>query len=171
MYHQGKCAITFIEISHPDRHDQSEDLKDAFSDLDDGQAARCTLTMSPDAPHFRLACQSTAGSTQVDYPKDSDAFESFESLQTQSFSYKLALIQPALKVLNTQTALKTAVNINQRGLLQLKHLVKNENAQVSFVEIIICPDEEDVDETTTDGSGSGSAVSGGDGRGAMVVDG
>lgn len=54
---------------------------------------------------------STADCVQVDYPKDSEVFESYECSETQFNTYKLSLLQPAVKALNLSQ--KTQLRMNQ----------------------------------------------------------
>jgi cell cycle checkpoint protein len=88
---------------------EADYLKDAFNELD-WSSQLITFTLSPDAPHFRLSTSDTSASCQVDYPKESEVFESFECETTCSFSYKLSLLQPAVKALSLSH--KTQLRIN-----------------------------------------------------------
>jgi len=137
---------------------KSEELKEALNDLD-LSANRVSFMMSPDPPHFRLSTDSTAASSQIDYPKDAEIFESFESTKTQVNNYRLGLLQPTIKILNT--AVKTSVSMNEKGMLQLKHMMKNESEtldnQYSFIEVLLCPDEADDADSTSDTTSIASA--------------
>jgi len=136
---------------------KSEELKEALNDLD-SSATKVSLMMSPDPPYFRLSTDSNAASSQLDYPKDA-IFETFESTKTQLNSYRLGLLQPTVKILNT--AVKTSVSMNEKGMLQFKHMMKNESDtldnQYSFIEVLLCPDETD----DADSSDTTSVASGG----------
>ncbi|XP_076973059.1 cell cycle checkpoint protein RAD1 isoform X2 [Tamandua tetradactyla] len=61
---------------------QSEGLREAFSELD-MTSDILQITMSPDKPYFRLSTFGNAGSSHLDYPKDSDLMEAFHCNQTQ----------------------------------------------------------------------------------------
>lgn len=61
---------------------QSEGLREAFSELDMTSEV-LQITMSPNKPYFRLSTFGNAGSSHLDYPKDSDLMESFQCNQTQ----------------------------------------------------------------------------------------
>jgi len=117
---------------------EAEYLKDAFNELD-WTSAQVTILISPDAPHFRLSTIGPSGSCQVDYPKDSEVFETFECTTTETHSYKLSLLQPAVKALSLAT--KTQLRINEVGLLSLQHMIKSEEKNISFVDFFISPEE------------------------------
>ncbi len=114
---------------------EAEYLKEAFNELD-WSSQLITFTLSPDAPHFRLSTSGPAGSCQVDYPKESEVFESFECETTCSFSYKLSLLQPAVKALSI--ANKTQLRINEVGVLSIQHMIRDEG-NVSFVDFLLAP--------------------------------
>lgn len=61
---------------------QSEGLREAFSELDMTSEV-LQITMSPDKPYFRLSTFGNAGSSHLDYPKDSDLMELFHCSETQ----------------------------------------------------------------------------------------
>ncbi|XP_052599091.1 cell cycle checkpoint protein RAD1 isoform X2 [Peromyscus californicus insignis] len=61
---------------------QSEGLREAFSELDMTSDV-LQITVSPDKPHFRLSTFGNAGSSHLDYPKDSDLMEAFHCNKTQ----------------------------------------------------------------------------------------
>jgi cell cycle checkpoint protein len=117
-------------------------LKEAFNELD-WSSQNVTVLLSPDPPYFRLSTQGTAGSCQVDYPKDSEAFEAFECQELQMFTYKLKSLQPSVKALNQ--AVKTQMRLNARGLLSLQHMIKSDN-HTSFVDFFIVPNEPGADD-------------------------
>jgi len=75
-----------------------EALKEAFNELD-WSLPFATIILSPNPPFFRLITNGPSGSCQVDYPKNSDVFESFECQITQNRSYKLKSLQACVKAL------------------------------------------------------------------------
>ena|SRR5690554_5522243 len=117
---------------------EAEYLKEAFNELD-WSSSEVTILLSPDAPYFRLSTVGPTGSCQVDYPKDSEVFESFECEVTQANTYRLSLLQPAVKALALSH--KTQLRMNQVGILSLQHLIKNEDKNISFVDFFIAPEE------------------------------
>jgi len=119
---------------------QSAQLKEAFNELD-WSSQYVTILLSPDPPHFRLSTQGTAGSCQVDYPKDSEVFEAFECQETHINNYKLKTLQPSIKALNQAT--KTQLRVNQRGLLSLQHMIKCEDNHTCFVDFFVVPTDEE----------------------------
>lgn len=118
---------------------ESDFLKDAFSELD-WSSPLITFFVSAEAPHFRLSTSGPSGSCQVDYPKDSEVFELFECETTSSFSYKLQLLQPAVKALAQSH--KTQLRINESGVLSIQHMIKDEEKNFSFVDFLIAPCED-----------------------------
>ncbi|KAJ7335064.1 hypothetical protein JRQ81_013005 [Phrynocephalus forsythii] len=122
---------------------QSEGLREAFSELDMTSEV-LQITMSPDKPYFRLSTFGNAGSTHLDYPKDSDLIEAFHCNQTQTNRYKIALIKPSVKAL--ALSCKVSVRTDNRGFLSLQYMIRNEDGQICFVEFYCCPDEDIADE-------------------------
>eukprot|EP01094_Clydonella_sp_ATCC50884_P023345 TRINITY_DN5569_c0_g1_i2.p1 TRINITY_DN5569_c0_g1~~TRINITY_DN5569_c0_g1_i2.p1 ORF type:complete len:318 (+),score=84.62 TRINITY_DN5569_c0_g1_i2:44-955(+) len=114
-------------------------LKEAFNELD-WSADDVTLTLSPDAPHFRLTTGGVLGSCQVDCPADSEMIESFECAQTQANRYKFSILKPSVKAL--QVATKTQLRTNVDGALSLQHMVKVEDGSSCFIDFFVCPCEE-----------------------------
>lgn len=105
--------------------------------------------MSPDEPHFRLSTTGPSGSCQVDYPKDSEVFESFDCTETQIYTYKLSHMLPAVKALSLSR--KAQLRINKEGILSLQHMIEaaeGANKKHCFVDFFILPKEEDDDDTS-----------------------
>ncbi|KAB0355061.1 hypothetical protein FD755_022520 [Muntiacus reevesi] len=73
-----------------------------------------------------LSTFGNAGSSHLDYPKDSDLMESFHCNQTQAL------------VLSCKVSIRT----DNRGFLSLQYMIRNEDGQICFVEYYCCPDEE-----------------------------
>ncbi|KAJ3120954.1 ssDNA endodeoxyribonuclease [Nowakowskiella sp. JEL0407] len=111
-------------------------LKSAFSELD-GTAERFTVLVSPNAPYFRISVKSVVGDAQIDYPKDTDVFETFTCDEVCSNSYKYSTMLFALRALQVST--KTYIRINQRGFLSMQFMVPVTDSQVSFIDFIIVP--------------------------------
>ena len=65
---------------------KSEWLRDTLADLS-VTSETLTLLVSPDRPNLRLSTMGSAGSAEVDYPKETDVIESFscERIQVNSF--------------------------------------------------------------------------------------
>ncbi|EPY73155.1 cell cycle checkpoint protein RAD1-like protein [Camelus ferus] len=118
---------------------QSEGLREAFSELDMTSEV-LQITMSPDKPYFRLSTFGNAGSSHLDYPKDSDLMESFQCTQTQVNRYKISLLKPSTKAL--VLSCKVSIRTDNRGFLSLQYMIRNEDGQICFVEYYCCPDEE-----------------------------
>lgn len=118
---------------------QSEGLKEAFSELD-MTSDILQITMSPTKPYFRLSTFGNAGSTHLDYPKDSDLIEAFHCTETQTNRYKISLLKPSTKAL--ALSCKVSIRTDNRGFLSLQYMVRNEDGQICFVEYYCCPDED-----------------------------
>jgi len=125
----------------------SEVLKEAFNEVDwSNTEATITLLLSPGTPYFRLYTVGTAGSCQVDYPKESVAFDTFSCAEPLAFKYKLKLMQPAVKAL--ALAIRTTLQMNQKGLLRIQHQIKVEDGPEGHVDFFInsvVENENDID--------------------------
>lgn len=117
---------------------QSEGLREAFSELDMTSEV-LQITMSPDKPYFRLSTFGNAGSSHLDYPKDSDLMESFNCTQNQVNRYKISLLKPSTKAL--VLSCKVSIRTDNRGFLSLQYMIRNDDGQICFVEYYCCPDE------------------------------
>uniref|UniRef100_A0A0K8RWV2 Cell cycle checkpoint protein RAD1 n=1 Tax=Crotalus horridus TaxID=35024 RepID=A0A0K8RWV2_CROHD len=118
---------------------QSEGLREAFSELDMTSEVM-QITMSPDKPYFRLSTFGNAGSTHLDYPKDSDLIEAFHCNETQTNRYKISLLKPSIKAL--ALSCKVSIRTDNRGFLSLQYMIRNEDGEICFVEYYCCPDED-----------------------------
>lgn len=117
----------------------AECLREAFSELDMTSDV-LEIVLSPDPPHCRLTTFGYAGTTQIDYPKDSDLMEIFECQKTQSNRYKLALLKPCSKALSQSS--KISLRVDHRGFLSLQCMIPMEDKHTCFVEYLCVPDEE-----------------------------
>ncbi|CAA7265340.1 unnamed protein product [Cyclocybe aegerita] len=75
----------------------------------------------PPRPMLRIQATGTFGSTEMDYPNDREVLETFECVQTVSFSYRFAHISRTLRALQSST--KTSLRIDENGLLSLQFLM------------------------------------------------
>ncbi|XP_063556890.1 cell cycle checkpoint protein RAD1 isoform X3 [Gorilla gorilla gorilla] len=87
-----------------------------------------------------LSTFGNAGSSHLDYPKDSDLMEAFHCNQTQVNRYKISLLKPSTKAL--VLSCKVSIRTDNRGFLSLQYMIRNEDGQICFVEYYCCPDEE-----------------------------
>ena len=124
---------------------KSESLKDAFNELD-WSTGYMTIVMSPDPPNFRISTTGPQGSCQVDYPREAEAFETFESKETQTLTFKLEFLKPCIKALSHAT--KTQLKLNEKGMLSLKHMITSEDKQHTFVDFFLLPSQDDDDENS-----------------------
>lgn len=115
---------------------KTESLKEAFNELDWSNLS-CTWLVSNEHPYFRLSTDGTGSSCEVDYPRESEVFETFECTKHCEFKYKMKHMQPCAKAL--AIAQKSQIRINAQGLLAIQHRIQNEDSSVSFVEFFLIP--------------------------------
>lgn len=118
---------------------KSTALNIAFQELD-MTSEYILITMSPDAPFFRISTRGCSSTVQIDYPKDSEMIETFECQQTQSNRYRTSLLKPSCKALIAST--KVSIRMDERGFLSLQYMILNDDGQVCFVEYLCAPIEE-----------------------------
>ncbi|XP_028604452.2 cell cycle checkpoint protein RAD1 [Podarcis muralis] len=118
---------------------QSEGLREAFSELDMSSEV-LQITVSLEKSNLRLSTFGNAGSTHLDYPKDSDLIEAFHCNQSQTNRYKIALLKPSTKAL--VLSCKVSIRTDNRGFLSLQYMIRTEDGQICFVEFYCCPDED-----------------------------
>jgi len=118
---------------------KSPSLRDAFNELD-WSNEHLTWEISPEAPHFRLKARGTGTLCQVDYPRESEIFETFECAQPIKRDYRMKFLHPSLKALDI--ASKTQIRVNAVGLLSLQHMISTDDGNYAFVDFFIVPKEE-----------------------------
>ncbi|KAF5360515.1 hypothetical protein D9756_004883 [Leucocoprinus leucothites] len=89
---------------------------------------------NPTKPILRIKAGGNFGSTEMDYPNDRDVLESFECMQSVSFSYRFSHIAKSLRAVQSST--KTSLRIDNDGLLSLQFMMpppkgKENNAESS----------------------------------------
>lgn len=98
---------------------------------------------------FTIKCSGSAGSNQIDIPRDSEAYYLFECSTSHSNSYRLSHIHHCIKAL-TQSE-RTCIRMNQQGVLSLQHMLKTDATRYTIVEFFICPvDDENQDPAEED---------------------
>lgn len=112
----------------------AECLREAFAELDMSSDV-LEVVLSPSPPYFRLSTFGYAGTTQIDYPKDSDMMEVFECQRKQANKYKLILLKPCTKALSHSS--KISLRVDHRGFLSLQCMILTEDRQVCFVEYLV----------------------------------
>jgi len=145
LEYDGVLNFDFAGVAIPNKVImKSDSLKEALNELD-WSSDILTVLLSPDPPYFRLTTSGPSGSCQVDYPKDSEVFEGFDCTSTQSYNYRLKMLQPTVKALALST--KTSVRMNERGVLNFQHMYQSEDNETSFVDFyIVALDEETADD-------------------------
>lgn len=114
-------------------------LREAFAELD-WSAPRCTLRLSPEAPHFALECLSEGQAADVEYPDS--VFEEFDVTVDCIFQYKMQLLQPVAKAL--QQSEKVKIEVNQLGVLRTQHLLMGGVENFALAEFLLVPEESEV---------------------------
>mmetsp|Transcript_2340 Transcript_2340/g.6522 ORF Transcript_2340/g.6522 Transcript_2340/m.6522 type:complete len:281 (-) Transcript_2340:1322-2164(-) len=133
VFHEGEVISKVIIQSPP--------LREAFNELDWSNEF-ITILISPDAPYFKFSTSGASGSCQMSFPRHSEAFDEFHCEQTQSFLYKLAHLQPAIKAAGP-LATKTQIRLNDKGMMCMQHMLCTEDRQACFVDFYVLPTEED----------------------------
>ncbi|EFA76715.1 exonuclease [Heterostelium album PN500] len=108
----------------------AENLLEAFGEIDySSQSVNIWISnpvptqQAPNPPMFRLTTNGSAGSFQVEYGEE--LFEYKEcNKPTITYSFPLALIQPAIKALAVTN--KTRITMNAAGLLNFQHFIMTE---------------------------------------------
>lgn len=118
---------------------QATCLSEAFAELDTSSDV-LEMHTSDSTPFFRLSTFGYAGTTQIDYPKDSEMIEVFECTKTLVNRYKLVLLKPCSRALNCSS--KVSLRIDQRGFLSLQCMILTEDRQPCFVEFLCVPEED-----------------------------
>ncbi|RUS30811.1 cell cycle checkpoint protein RAD1-like protein [Jimgerdemannia flammicorona] len=126
---------------------KSEWLRDAFNELD-STSDRVTFLISPERPFFRLSSFGVAGSTEMDYPKDTDVLESFYCTAIAQHSYRFSLIQHCLKALNASK--KSSIRTNERGFMSMQFMIPTTDTLTSFVTFLFSPLETDLNDGRRD---------------------
>ena len=128
----------------------SESLRDAFSEIYSMPgAASVNLLLSQEAPFFQLVAVGNNGRCEIEFPNGSESFSSFTcKVPRIHFRYQLSLLQNALKALNDST--QTFLRINGEGMLCLQHKLHHNQNELSFVEFIVLPEENDEKEGDED---------------------
>ena len=65
-------------------------------------------------------------------------------------SYRLSLIQHAMQAL--VSASKTMIRVNEDGLICLQHKIEAHNGKDCYVDFIVLPDADDIDDDDTNDS-------------------
>jgi cell cycle checkpoint protein len=117
----------------------AECLREVFAELDMSSEA-LEILLSPSSPYCRLSTSGYAGTTQIDYPKDSDMMQVFECQESLRYKYKLALLKPCQKAVNQ--SVKISIRMDRRGFLSLQCMIATNDKQICFVEYLCVPDED-----------------------------
>jgi cell cycle checkpoint protein len=112
----------------------AECLREVFAELDMSSEA-LEILLSPSSPYCRLSTSGYAGTTQIDYPKDSDMMQVFECQESLRYKYKLALLKPCQKAVNQ--SVKISIRMDRRGFLSLQCMIATNDKQICFVEYLV----------------------------------
>ncbi|KAH6573569.1 hypothetical protein BASA50_004035 [Batrachochytrium salamandrivorans] len=137
--------ITDLHMSFGDRRTvgkiimKSDWLKTAFAELD-STSSDLTLAISPQHPFFRISASGLAGESQLDYPRDTEVLESFNCTMATVNKYKFTMLHPCMKALGISA--KTSIRVNEIGILSMQFMIQLTTSQISFVDYIVLPIEE-----------------------------
>ncbi|KAI9143469.1 Rad1/Rec1/Rad17 [Paraphysoderma sedebokerense] len=138
--------LDFEFSSHPIVHKiimKSEWLHQAFTELD-STCEFITISVSPQSPYLKLATSGVAGTTEISYPPSTDVITSFHCTHPTTNRYQFSSLAQCLRVLAISS--KTSVRTNSRGFLSFQFMVVVREGEVCFVEFVVAPLEEDVEE-------------------------
>ncbi|KYQ93505.1 exonuclease [Tieghemostelium lacteum] len=130
------CSIKTMDTEEPNTFDlvqpvsnkiviDSESLLEAFGELD-YSSSRVRITLSPDAPFFKVQTTGNMGNFSMEFNPEKKAEEIFESCElNQSIShlFQLPLIKPCIKALAHGSA-KTRLTLTVNGILQFQHILQ-----------------------------------------------
>ena len=103
-------------------------------------AASVNLMLSRDAPFFQLVAVGNNSRCEIEFPHGSESFSSFNcKVSSAHYTYQLSLLQNALKALSDST--QTFLRLNKDGMLCLQHKLSHSQSELSFVEFIVLPEE------------------------------
>eukprot|EP00903_Cladosiphon_okamuranus_P020295 g18624.t1 len=124
---------------------KSEILKEAFQELADlNGATTVSVTFGQEAPHLQLSAKGSIGSSEIDFPKSSEAFVTFTCHAPRvSWTYLMSGMETGMRAL--PHANETYFRVNEEGILCIQHQVPMSMGQTSFVDVLLCPDMQDVD--------------------------
>eukprot|EP00904_Undaria_pinnatifida_P011996 jgi/Undpi1/7927/HiC_scaffold_24.g10399.m1 len=129
---------------------KSDFLKEAFQELADlNGATSVAVTFGQEAPHLQLSAKGSIGSSEIDFPKTSEAFVCFECHEPRvSWTYLMTGMETGMRAL--PHANETYFRVNGEGILCIQHQIPMSMGQTSFVDVLLCPDiqesEMDADE-------------------------
>jgi cell cycle checkpoint protein len=119
---------------------QSSFLNAAFAELDFA-SSHFSISLSPEAPYFRLTTIGTTVACQVDYPREAAVFEEFDVQHEQTHRYKLTLLKPIVESL--EKAVRSKIRLNEAGVLYVQHLLKLDEQHSAFVDFFVVPENDD----------------------------
>eukprot|EP00752_Nemacystus_decipiens_P011608 g10307.t1 len=124
---------------------KSEILKEAFQEVADlNGATTVSVTFGQEAPHLQLSAKGSVGSSEIDFPKTSEAFVFFTcNVPRVSWTYLMSGMETGMRAL--PHANETYFRVNEEGILCIQHQVPMSMGQTSFVDVLLCPDMQDVD--------------------------
>ncbi|CAN0171036.1 unnamed protein product [Ectocarpus sp. 6 AP-2014] len=124
---------------------KSEILKEAFQELADlNGATSVSVTFGQEAPHLQLSAKGSNGSSEIDFPKSSEAFVCFEcTARRVSWTYLMTGMETGMRALGH--ANETYFRVNEEGILCIQHQIPMSMGQTSFVDVLLCPDIQEMD--------------------------
>ena len=104
----------------------------------DGTSETVNFLITPVAPYLRIFTVGLAGSSEVDYPKNADVIETFQSEHMMLHGYRQSSFAPVMKALAISH--KTSLRMNRRGFMHLMFMIQlqSDNDEMLFVEYFVC---------------------------------
>ncbi|CAM9829061.1 unnamed protein product, partial [Discosporangium mesarthrocarpum] len=119
---------------------KSEYLKEPFHELlDVNGSTSVAVVFGKEAPNLKLSATGSIGSSEIDFPKASEAFVLFECRVRQaSWTYLMAGMEVAMRAL--PHANETYFRVNEEGILCVQHQIPMSFGQTSYIDVLLCPD-------------------------------
>ena len=96
--------------------------------------------LSRDAPFFQLVAVGNNSRCEIEFPTVQSPFQVLTAkVSSAHYTYQLSLLQNALKALSDST--QTFLRLNKDGMLCLQHKLSHSQSELSFVEFIVLPEE------------------------------
>jgi len=124
---------------------KSEILREAVQEISDIHGAvSVTFSVQQDAGFGKLtlSARGTLGICEIDLPRESDAFVSFQANprpEGTSWSYPLTSLQLGMKALGL--ASETFIRINENGIACIQHQIETSRGQEIFIDFYMLADQ------------------------------
>ncbi|XP_059478782.1 cell cycle checkpoint protein RAD1-like [Neocloeon triangulifer] len=121
---------------------RSEPLKEILNSVDPSTDS-IELVLLSSEPVVKIKTLGYMGECEIVFNKESDMIELFQCESDSSSKYKFAHFKPALKALNISQ--KVSIRTDDRGLLCMQFMIKNDDGHICFIEFYSLPVSEEDD--------------------------